>query len=807
MLQCHTSTCRIRDGCSSSRPSPFEVCNEWGSNWWCSSIVPYSLSCSPDPTLWKNSKPSSYQPNMHRIFYRILAKSLLEQTNLLLSFVYLGLAHGNIYLVPPMSCLFLPNFNEHGGHPFNKTRRPFTPLLPTAASIARENNHSPASSFLKCINQIFYGRIFKATTLDAKLSTELEDATIFEVASGSRNNYIVFWYQRSGLNLSEIKARALRTADDKPLFRNGCWEPSLNPHTLRKFTTDSIEKLGSSSSRVSQSKSLHSTAKPRAGSSTSKGRSRTSLRQEPITRKIPHTELEETIEATVIPIAGSKENSIAIWLNKIISAFTHLPSPHSQSHSQSRPELEEPRLTRSMSKTIDTPSTQNNLHLWSSQYATKPVENSPMSFKPDIVFCGQLDPHTGFVWRNVISFFELTSSNHSTQLRRDITRKVYAVFMSQPNRRFVVALSLARQEFRLHVFDRSGVIHSLGSNVHKDYWTHKGRKHTEEEILLKIKGLLGVPQLVKAWTVQIENVDETTDCLRPPISGGKTGIRDSSSPTSLNDANRRTYLPILLIARTLHFILVDVYGILHHDISLNNVLMFICAARWPVAQQNMQEREDVIASKKFQCGLLIDFDYAEIINEVKQGVSSGDRTGTIPFMAIDLLQQYTSPSINFTHTFLHDLESLIYVLVWICILYQALNEIRSDQGIEQTCLKQWALVKTVHEIQALCDQKLGQLLSRSILNDFALYFEPLKPFVTQLYKLIQCSQDPEDDAILTHTAVIEILMGAFKLVTDVPCGAANAKLTWKRLQNEPVPTQSTYYSEGRNVRCRVGDHN
>ena len=56
---------------------------------------------------------------------------------------------------------------------------------------------------------------------------------------------------------------------------------------------------------------------------------------------------------------------------------------------------------------------------------------------------------------------------YGAQLRHDITRKAYAIFMSQPSRRFVVAVSLARQEFRLHVFDRSGVIHSLGHNLHR----------------------------------------------------------------------------------------------------------------------------------------------------------------------------------------------------------------------------------------------------------------------------------------------------------------------------------------------------
>ena len=174
-------------------------------------------------------------------------------------------------------------------------------------------------------------------------------------------------------------------------------------------------------------------------------------------------------------------------------------------------------------------------------------------------------------------------------------------------------------------------------------------------------------------------------------------------------------------------------------------------------------------------------------------------------MAIDLLQEYTSPSSNFTHNFTHDLESVIYVLVWVCVLYQGPNEIRNDRSIEQTCLKQWASAKTTNDIQALCDQKLGQLASRSVLSDFTPYFAPLKPTVTRLYKLIQRSRDSVGDKIiLDHAAVIEVLMDAFKTVTEVTSyGATNAKRTWQRMQKEPAPTQANYYSEGRNVRRKT----
>lgn len=572
------------------------------------------------------------------------------------------------------------------------------------------------------------GRVFKAATLDAELASELEDATIFE-AAGCKDSYVVYWYQLSHLeNINEVKAKLLKAIYDTPLFRNGFWEPSLIPHILCQSTAKLTEaaNFGSSGSgRTRRPRSnpplrstCQSTSKQPTTASDSQRRSRVSLRWEPVTRNVPDTDLQETVEGTVIPIAGSEETDVATWLNWIISSFT---PPALQSNS-SRSCLEGgSRLTRSTSKA------HSHLRLWSSQYAAKPVENSHMSVKPDIVLCGQLDGPAGFAWHKVISFLELTSSAFGAQLRRDITRKAYAVFMSQPSRCFVVAVSLARQEFRLHVFDRSGVIHSLGYNLHKfsdlfarlmytlafgsldklgfdptfidpamspsilyrprsalavqmswtiyihksayavlcqlyishlicgrgtsswlvrkgkklyvlkDYWTHKGRKCTEEEILLKIKGLLGVSQLVEAWTVQSEGADETTDWLRPPFLVGnrefETRLHRRLLLTPVGDplvqfsslqelvsifidiVHGAHYHFLYLVNHSLffllvHFVLVTVHNILHHDMSINNILVFACDTRWPAISHDQEERENVIANKKFRRGLLIDFDYA-----------------------------------------------------------------------------------------------------------------------------------------------------------------------------------------------------
>ncbi|KIK27345.1 hypothetical protein PISMIDRAFT_8186 [Pisolithus microcarpus 441] len=257
------------------------------------------------------------------------------------------------------------------------------------------------------------GRIFKAATIDVELAAKLEGATIFEVAH---------W--------SGIKAELLKTIDGTPLFRNGCWEPSLIPHALHHTSLTEIASFSSSGSgprtHRPQSNPPHhsmclSPPKQPTTTSGSKRHSRASLRWEPVTHSIPDTDLQETVEGTLIPITGSEETDIAAWLNQIISSFT--PPAAESNSSQSRLEgWTGPRLTRSVSKVADS-KVINHSHLWSSQYAATPVENSHVSVKPDIVLCGQLDQHTGFAWHNIISFLELTSSAHSAQLQRNITHK------------------------------------------------------------------------------------------------------------------------------------------------------------------------------------------------------------------------------------------------------------------------------------------------------------------------------------------------------------------------------------------------
>lgn len=79
--------------------------------------------------------------------------------------------------------------------------------------------------------------------------------------------------------------------------------------------------------------------------------------------------------------------------------------------------------------------------------------------------------------------------------------------------------------------------------------------------------------------------------------------------------------------------------ILHRDISVNNIII-----------------TDPDCANGFS-GLLIDLDLAKQVGSGRSGARH--QTGTVEFMAIEVLHKVA-------HTFRHDLESFLYVLLWIC---------------------------------------------------------------------------------------------------------------------------------------------
>ena len=107
-------------------------------------------------------------------------------------------------------------------------------------------------------------------------------------------------------------------------------------------------------------------------------------------------------------------------------------------------------------------------------------------------------------------------------------------------------------------------------------------------------------------------------------------------------------------------------GILHRDISLDNLML-------------RREGHTVY-------GVLSDMDLAVSVGVTNP--SSKQRTGTKPFMAIDLLRP--DPPV---HMYRHDLESMFYVLVWITSLFNNGKELIEPPLQEWADLGGMALIK------------------------------------------------------------------------------------------------------------------
>ncbi|KAI0599143.1 hypothetical protein F4775DRAFT_128571 [Biscogniauxia sp. FL1348] len=150
-------------------------------------------------------------------------------------------------------------------------------------------------------------------------------------------------------------------------------------------------------------------------------------------------------------------------------------------------------------------------------------------------------------------------------------------------------------------------------------------------------------------------------------------------------------------------------GILHRDISLNNLMI----------------NED--DSNPFWLSFLIDLDLA--IREQREGASGAKgKTGTRAFMAIGAL-------LGEQHSFMHDLESFFWVLFWICIHDNGPDRKRLNRVVPQ--FDKWNYADT----EELAKLKLGTVSDEDIFRKtttefFTEYYKTLAPLVNRMRKAI-----------------------------------------------------------------------
>ena len=163
-------------------------------------------------------------------------------------------------------------------------------------------------------------------------------------------------------------------------------------------------------------------------------------------------------------------------------------------------------------------------------------------------------------------------------------------------------------------------------------------------------------------------------------------------------------------------------------------------------------------------------------------------------MAIDMLIQYANGSGNVAPSPAHDLESLIYVFVWICVVYSCPGQVRSDVPLQQTCVKGWTSIKMLQDVVTLCNSRTGELTTKFFLKDFTPYFEQLKGPASALYNLLRDSRNPEGPP-LTHASIKKILLQAFLTVQEPASEDANNNTGIKRVAKRQV---NKYVTEGLN---------
>ncbi|KAJ6481743.1 hypothetical protein C8R45DRAFT_831406 [Mycena sanguinolenta] len=321
--------------------------------------------------------------------------------------------------------------------------------------------------------------------------------------------------------------------------------------------------------------------------------------------------------------------------------------------------------------------------------------------------------------------------------------------------------------------------------VIKDTWADDSRQYTEADILRKAASVDGVPKVVADLIVKVNGAEGRTDSLRShlPPDGKFDKIysqiekrvhhRVVLTPfghTLPNFASRKELISIFMDAVKAHQDLYENASILHRDISVNNILLVpsddppTSPSRATLAGPTIDKSVHLaVVTSGLRRGLLIDMDYALVLEDASASghrlAAAGHRTGTLPFMSTEVLIKGEQLS---QHEPRHDLESLLYVLIWVCLHYAGPGNVeRHNFDINYSNLRSWVHGETFMSIGVfkrgiMLDDELWESL---VLDSFAPYFEPLKSCASVWRELYQ-------GKTLTYTAVLEVLKAALSSLSD-----------------------------------------
>ncbi|KAJ2562630.1 hypothetical protein GGH12_003082 [Coemansia sp. RSA 1822] len=154
-------------------------------------------------------------------------------------------------------------------------------------------------------------------------------------------------------------------------------------------------------------------------------------------------------------------------------------------------------------------------------------------------------------------------------------------------------------------------------------------------------------------------------------------------------------------------------GVLHRDISANNILV-------------VRDGEDTIPR-----GLLIDFDFAIKVDTQERSARPA-RSGTMPYMSIANILNLDTP-----RTALDDWESLLYVVCWLATVGISSDHRVPDAELAEMPIRQWRTGTTKMIANAKrTHMHTGDIFQSNIVKEFCAQYKLLPRFAKALHKAL-----------------------------------------------------------------------
>ena len=119
------------------------------------------------------------------------------------------------------------------------------------------------------------------------------------------------------------------------------------------------------------------------------------------------------------------------------------------------------------------------------------------------------------------------------------------------------------------------------------------------------------------------------------------------------------------------------------------------------------------------------------------------------------------------HSASDDLESLVYILIWMCMLYAGPGTLRRDKHITNTVLKMWVSMTNPTEAVSLSMQKVGlKTAPTHVTLEFTRYFQPARSIVDNLLTALNLKWS-KTDHMANYKVIRDILLESFATVEEI----------------------------------------